>query len=62
MANLSFPGTLNFIGELLTLIALANIDPAITALFTLNIFLCALYSLGLYIKLCFDKHLALKVR
>jgi len=41
LANLSFPGSINFIGELLTLISIANIDLALTALFSMNIFLTA---------------------
>jgi len=41
LANLSFPGSINFIGELLSLISIANIDLAITALFSMNIFITA---------------------
>ena len=41
LANLSFPGSINFIGELLTLISIANIDLALTAMFSMNIFITA---------------------
>ncbi len=39
LANLSFPGTINFIAELLSLISISNIDLALTALFLINIFI-----------------------
>ena len=41
LANLSFPGSINFIGELLSLISIANIDLALTAMFSMNIFITA---------------------
>ena len=62
MANLSFPGSINFLGELLTCVSLISVDPAITALILINLILSTIYSLGLYIKLAFDKHLSYKLR
>ena len=47
LANMSFPFTLNFIGELLNLISLADIDGELTACFLIFIFLTASQSLFL---------------
>lgn len=62
MANLSFPGSINFLGELLLCVSLISLDPAITALILINLILSTIYSLGLYIKLAFDKHLEYKLK
>ena len=45
LANLSFPGTLNFIGELFTIISLGNIDYTLIGLFLLNVLLTSCYSI-----------------
>ena len=44
LANLSFPGTLNFIGELFSIISLGNIDYSLIGLFLLNVLLTTCYS------------------
>lgn len=41
LSNLSFPSSINFLGELITIYSLINIDATITALLLTNIFLCA---------------------
>ena len=62
LANLSFPGTLSFIGELLGIISLASVDFSISALFLLNILLTACYSLFLYERICFGKFMVRKTK
>ena len=44
LANLSFPGTLNFIGELFSIISLLNIDYSLIGLFLFNVLLTTCYS------------------
>ena len=44
LANLSFPGTLNFIGELFSIISLGNIDYSLIGLFLMNVLLTTCYS------------------
>ena len=44
LANLSFPGTLNFIGELFSIISLANVDIGLIGLFLFNVLLTTCYS------------------
>ena len=44
LANLSFPGTLNFIGELFTILSLGNIDIYLMGFLLLNILLTTCYS------------------
>ena len=43
LSNLSFPGTLNFIGELFSIISLINIDILLIGLFLFNILLVTSY-------------------
>ena len=62
LANLSFPGTLNFIGELFSIISLANIDFLLTTLFLWNVLLTTCYSLFLYKRSCFGTFLIRKVK
>jgi NADH:ubiquinone oxidoreductase subunit 4 (subunit M) len=62
LANLGFPGTLNFIGELLGIISLASVDFSLTALFLLNVLLTACYSLFLYERICFGKFIVRKTK
>ena len=45
LGNLSFPGTLNFIGELFSIISISNIDYSLMGLFLLNLLLTNCYSL-----------------
>ena len=59
---MSFPGTLNFIGELLGIISLASVDFSLTALFPLNVLLTACYSLFLYERICFGKFMVRKTK
>ena len=44
LANLSFPGTLNFIGELFSIISLGNIDYSWVTLLLFNVLLTSCYS------------------
>ena len=44
LANLSFPGTLNFIGELFSIVSLGNIDIYLMGFLLLNILLTTCYS------------------
>ena len=44
LANLSFPGTLNFIGELFSIVSLGNIDYSFITLLLLNVLLTSCYS------------------
>ena len=48
LAKISFPGTFNFLGELLGIIALASIDWSLLTLVQLNVLLTTCYSLILY--------------
>jgi len=43
LGNLGFPGTLNFIGELFSIVSLGNIDYSLVALLLLNILLTSSY-------------------
>jgi len=52
LANSSFPGTLNFIGESLNLTSLSIIEVTLTTLFLINILLTTSYSLFLYKRTC----------
>jgi NADH-quinone oxidoreductase subunit M len=52
LANSSFPGTLNFIGESLSLMSLSIVEVTLTALFLVNILLTTSYSLFLYKRTC----------
>ena len=44
LGNLSFPGTLNFIGELFSIVSLGNIDYSFITLLLLNVLLTSCYS------------------
>ena len=44
LGNLSFPGTLNFIGELFSIVSLGNIDYSFIQLLLLNVLLTSCYS------------------
>ena len=44
LANLSFPGTLNFIGEFFSIVSLGNIDYSLISLILLNVLLTSCYS------------------
>ena len=44
LANLSFPGTLNFIGELFSIVSLGNIDYSFILIILTNILLTSCYS------------------
>jgi NADH:ubiquinone oxidoreductase subunit 4 (subunit M) len=44
LGNLSFPGTLNFIGELFSIVSLGNIDYSLVSLVLLNVLLTSCYS------------------
>ena len=44
LANLSFPGTLNFIGELFSIISLGNCDYSFVTLLLFNVLLTSCYS------------------
>ena len=44
LGNLSFPGTLNFIGELFSIVSLGNIDYSLISLILLNVLLTSCYS------------------
>ena len=44
LGNLSFPGTLNFIGELFSIVSLGNIDYSLIQLLLLNVLLTSCYS------------------
>lgn len=52
LANCSFPGTLNFIGECLNIISLSILELTLTSLFVINILLTTCYSLFLYKRSC----------
>ena len=52
LANLSFPGTLNFIGESLNIISLSILEVWLTSLFLITILLTSCYSLFLYKRSC----------
>jgi len=52
LANSSFPGTLNFIGESLSLMSLSIVEVTLTALFLVNVLLTTSYSLFLYKRTC----------
>jgi NADH-quinone oxidoreductase subunit M len=52
LANCSFPGTLNFIGECLSIISLSILEVTLTGLFVVNILLTTCYSLFLYKRSC----------
>ena len=52
LANSSFPGTLNFIGESLNLTSLSIMEVTLTTLFLINILLTTSYSLFLYKRTC----------
>ena len=44
LGNLSFPGTLNFIGELFSIVSLGNIDYSLIGLLLFNVLLTSCYS------------------
>ena len=44
LANLSFPGTLNFIGDLFSIVSIGNIDYSFMRLVLLNVLLTSCYS------------------
>ena len=44
LGNLSFPGTLNFIGELFSIVSIGNIDYSFMRLVLLNVLLTSCYS------------------
>jgi len=48
LANMGFPGTINFIAELLALISLASIDWSILSILLLNILVTTAYTLIIY--------------
>ena len=52
LANCSFPGTLNFIGECLNIISLSILEVTLTSLFVINILLTTCYSLFLFKRSC----------
>ena len=52
LANSSFPGTLNFIGESLNIISLSILEVWLTSLFLINSLLTSCYSLFLYKRSC----------
>ena len=52
LANSSFPGTLNFIGESLNIISLSILEVTLSSLFVINILLTSCYSLFLYKRSC----------
>ena len=52
LANSSFPGTLNFIGESLNLTSVSICELTLTTLFVINILLTTSYSLFLYKRTC----------
>jgi proton-translocating NADH-quinone oxidoreductase chain M len=53
MANMSFPGTSNFIGELLILVGIFQKNPFIVVLAATGIVLSAVYSIWLYNRVAF---------
>lgn len=56
LANISFPGTSNFIGEFIVLIGLAETNIFITLLLTFSILLTAAYSIWTYNRLVFGSY------
>jgi NADH-quinone oxidoreductase subunit M len=52
LANSSFPGTLNFIGESLSIISLSILEVTLSGLFSINVLLTSCYSLFLYKRSC----------
>ena len=54
-ANISFPGTANFIGEQLVLIGLAKLDPALSFLPVMGVLLNGLSTFLFYIRLAFGE-------
>lgn len=55
LANLSFPGTCNFIGELLILIGVARTNTSVMLLATSTMVASAAYSLWLFNRVCFGQ-------
>lgn len=53
LSNISFPGTSSFIGELLILIGIFEVNFFVAVLFTLSIILTAIYSIWLYNRIMF---------
>lgn len=54
ISNISFPGTSNFIGELLVLsIIIVNINIWLSIIFIIGLFICSIYSMWLYNKIMF---------
>lgn len=53
LANLSFPGTSNFIGEFITLIGIAEINFLVSFLLTLSIILTSAYSIWVFNRISF---------
>ena len=60
LGNISIPGTLNFLGELLTILSFACVDLLLSSLFgAIAILLTTCYSLILYKRICFGKRSSL---